>query len=87
MINKRQHAIIFEDNIDERAVPIDCPLCKLLMKDADDVSSFMRSFVCKECEDAWADPNREKWLDGWRPSKEKVKIRTNKTNKTRYVKI
>ena len=54
-------------------VPFDCPVCKLVMRDHLDVTSHHRSECCRECEHIWADPFRDKWDLGWRPSADEVK--------------
>lgn len=53
-------------------VPLDCPICHLIMRDSDDSRSFREFGCCSWCSSRWAEPNREKWLDGWRPDLESV---------------
>jgi hypothetical protein len=52
--------------------PIDCPLCKCVVIDEMDTLSISRSGCCFDCENEIADPNRTRWLEGWRPEAEKV---------------
>lgn len=61
-------------------VPLDCPVCELLMRDHDDVLSFRRSVCCLECELVWAIPNNTSWKKGWRPSTDDVTNELNKRN-------
>jgi hypothetical protein len=83
---KRKNYLIVKDTKD-KATPLSCKLCKILMKDADDVSSFMRSAVCRECEEKWFNPNRSAWEKGWRPDRQEIKEYLIKRRKTRYIKI
>jgi hypothetical protein len=61
-------------------VPLDCPVCELLMRDHDDVLSFRRNICCLECELVWAIPNTTSWKKGWRPSPGDVISELNKRN-------
>jgi hypothetical protein len=49
-------------------VPFFCPTCSALMGTILDEMSYKRSECCRDCEEKWADPNREIWLKGWRPT-------------------
>ncbi len=48
-------------------VPVDCPVCTRIFKDHLDIISYEKFGCCDECSMEWAQPNREKWLAGWRP--------------------
>ena len=48
-------------------VPLFCPLCHTAMKNSQDVQYFRKWGVCYECGTIYAEPNREKWQEGWRP--------------------
>jgi len=61
-------------------VPLDCPVCKYLLRDHDDVLEFQHSQCCLDCAIVWAHPNVEKWATGWRPSTSELKIELDKRN-------
>ena len=48
-------------------VPLFCPCCKQGMKNAQDAHYFRRMEACFDCVTSYAEPNREKWQNGWRP--------------------
>ena len=47
--------------------PLDCSLCKSVLIDELDELSISRSGCCFDCESEIVDPNRAKWILGWRP--------------------
>jgi len=47
--------------------PLDCLLCKSVLIDEMDEISIVRSGYCFDCESEIVDPNRPKWILGWRP--------------------
>jgi hypothetical protein len=47
--------------------PLDCLLCKSVLIDEMDEISIVRSGCCFDCESEIVDPNRPKWILGWRP--------------------
>ncbi len=55
-------------------IPLTCPHCKLMMKDASDPYYYREYKCCSGCAIKWAEgANKEKWLAGWRPSKEETR--------------
>ena len=48
-------------------VPLFCDLCSQSMKNAQDAHSHRKWGACFDCTTMYAEPNREKWLAGWRP--------------------
>jgi len=55
-------------------MPFVCPVCNTFMREMND-SDYYRIFeCCSHCAMKWAEGiNREKWLSGWRPSKDEIK--------------
>ena len=53
-------------------VPLECPVCKILMRDREDVISYSTYKCCNHCEIMWAYSNSEKWESGWRPNADEV---------------
>ena len=56
------------------AVPLECPLCELLLTDADDLFYYNVYKVCSHCAIKFSEgANKEKWMkENWRPEKEIV---------------
>ena len=54
--------------IDHKTLPVDCPVCKVLLSNVDDVSSVRENDACESCYLTHYYPNKEKWEKGWRPS-------------------
>ena len=52
-------------------VPLACPICDALMC-LDDSTSWQKFKCCMRCADTWAYASQQRWIDGWRPSKEEV---------------
>jgi hypothetical protein len=56
-----------------------CTLCQSAVGDMYDIEAMERIGCCRSCEQQFYEPNREKWLEGWRPDKETVaKIRDSR---------
>ena len=53
-------------------VPIDCPVCKLMMKKTDVHSSFLEHGCCESCFYDFVEANSEKWKTGWRPENTEI---------------
>lgn len=65
---KEGYRLIKRGDVKIKTVTLDCPLCECVVSDELDEISISRSSCCHDCEIEIADPNREKWLKGWRPS-------------------
>ena len=37
-----------------------------------DMESVERAGCCRECEHQFYEPNREEWVKGWRPDRERI---------------
>ena len=70
-IDLTNHFWKIKDN-DYKPVPLDCPVCKLLLRDREDVLSYQEFECCTSCADVFVYPNRQKWISGWRPSQDKI---------------
>lgn len=51
----------------------DCNICGLAFRHQEDYTEHERYGCCTDCSLCFMQPNREKWKNGWRPSKEEVK--------------
>ena len=56
----------------DQHIPLECPVCELLMKDYTDVIIYQEWSCCDYCYITWAASNKDKWEDGWRPSQKEV---------------
>ena len=56
-------------NEQENADWINCPSCKKLLNNVDDIESVKNNDVCEECFLTHYYQNKEKWENGWRPYK------------------
>jgi len=48
-------------------VPLFCPVCNEVMKDAQDAQYYRKWNACYNCGTMYAEPNPIKWDTGWRP--------------------
>ena len=51
---------------------VDCPICSLAFRHQEDVLEHKKYGCCLDCSLHFMQPNRKKWKNGWRPSKEEV---------------
>ena len=51
----------------------DCKICNLAFRHQEDLIEYKKHGCCLDCSLYFMQPNREKWKNGWRPSKEEVK--------------
>ena len=56
----------------DNKIPSDCSVCKLALRNIEDVISYKKWGCCKLCQEYFAYPNKEEWENGWRPSKEEI---------------
>lgn len=55
--------------INSKTISLDCPSCKKLLNNIDDIESVKNNDVCEECFLTYYYQNKEKWKNGWRPYK------------------
>lgn len=65
------HFVIRPMNV-ENPVPLSCDLCSTLYRSREDESSHLEFGCCNSCAMRWAHPDRKRWKDGWRPTKDQV---------------
>jgi len=63
-------------------IPLECPVCRYLLRDQRDTNSYRIHECCNECAMIWAEPNRREWSKGWRPSLEDIELELIKRFKT-----
>ena len=66
----------------EIIVPLECDICGFLLRDLSDVLIYKESECCGDCLYKWAEANRIKWADGWRPDEEAILSHINTLLKT-----
>ena len=69
---KTGYRIVRRGNSEFKPFPLSCSLCDCVLIDEIDETSTARSGCCFDCEHEVADPNRERWLAGWRPPLEEI---------------
>lgn len=50
-----------------KPIPLFCPICANVMRNLQDAEYYRKWEACYECGTVYAEPNRNKWLSGWRP--------------------
>lgn len=75
IVEEKNIVIIIEDGFQKK--PFDCSVCKLSLKDVEDVRSYDFCKACKDCQDFFYWPNKSLWDSGWRPKKEEVHQKLN----------
>tara|TARA_B100001287_G_C22576328_1_gene478804 strand:+ start:73 stop:378 length:306 start_codon:yes stop_codon:yes gene_type:complete len=75
----KRYSIIIPESSPNR-VPLECPVCGLLMSSFEDTVSYQDYNCCTPCNTQWAFHNQEKWKKGWRPSQSEIKKYINERN-------
>ncbi len=75
-IEEKEHIIISDDLILVKPLnwvttAVDCDVCGYALRDQSDVACYQKWNCCTDCRDTIIWPNKEKWLAGWRPEKNK----------------
>lgn len=55
--------------INSKTTSLDCPSCKNLLNNVDDIEHVKEKDVCEICYLEFYYKNKEKWENGWRPYK------------------
>jgi hypothetical protein len=58
---------------DIAVIPLECPVCEILMSSLEDTLAYQEYNCCRGCELMWVYPNKTRWLTGWRPPVEQLK--------------
>lgn len=70
----------------EEPMPLDCPICKLTLRDLSDAVSYETYKCCVECRDEFIFKNKDDWSSGKRPTKEQIDdFRKNLRNRPSYL--
>ena len=75
----KSYSIIVSEECPNR-IPLECPVCGMLMSSFEDTISYQNNQCCSSCELQWVFQNQEKWLTGWRPSQKEIKKYINERN-------
>ena len=59
--------VIFKKPKDAEIIPQFCTSCEVAITSTQDIESAKISECCSSCYDIYYLPNKEKWLNGWRP--------------------
>ncbi len=63
---------VIKPDSDEQIVPLCCPVCDRMMTSMLDAETWNRFTCCESCANVWAYKNSERWLAGWRPTKQEI---------------
>ena len=75
--------MVLDDNYNK--VSLTCPNCSSLVKSSDK-KYFDKYSCCEVCSEFFAHPNKEKWFQGWRPSKAEINRKLkNKSLEPTYI--
>ena len=55
--------------INSKTISLDCPACKKILNNVDDIESVKTCDVCEECYLVHYYQNKAQWEKGWRPYK------------------
>lgn len=58
-----------------RQVPVECPVCDMMLKTSDDALSMSTDDCCFSCQQTWVESRRSAWKSGWRPTQEELDTR------------
>ena len=64
--------IMNKDYDTSNVIPLDCPVCTLLMRYDDDDVCYNRYGCCNECTIQWIEQDPDRWLSGWRPEQNDI---------------
>lgn len=59
--------VIKPESEGRKPVPLFCPVCDEQMKNTYDAHCFRKFECCGTCATYHAEPNKEQWMNGWRP--------------------
>lgn len=49
-----------------------CELCGFVLSSSEDEAAVLEFGCCNICAMRWAHPDRNRWINGWRPSREQL---------------
>jgi hypothetical protein len=82
---KEQHFSVIMPEDGAAGTPLFCPVCKFAMREPGDPLSYFTFRCCSHCATKFAEPNREKWLKGWRPNPDDVAAYVTARNNVPFV--
>jgi hypothetical protein len=71
IVKRDGYVVVISENAKE-PIPLDCPVCNLVMHDIADLVSYDEWKCCSWCERMWVQGKRDEWREGWRPERERV---------------
>ena len=58
---------------DVDSMPLFCEVCQIRFGTKEDEKTYKKFKCCSSCADKWAYSNKDAWVKGWRPDKNKIK--------------
>ena len=74
IMNIRKNKSVFIDKSSGKKSGLFCEICTLLLKTADDNSTYGKYGSCYDCFLRWIEARKCEWDAGWRPSNEEVDL-------------
>lgn len=62
-------------------IPLECPLCKIVMNGRDDTRSYLKFQCCEKCYIQFIEGREEKWSAGEKPSEAQINLFREKRKK------
>ena len=85
-IQKKEKDFWIIGSLEEEVIPLDCPFCKLSMRDSKDVQAYEAFNMCNTCKLEVIEPNLIQYNKGWRPgNKEMLKVQEYESARPSYL--
>lgn len=73
LIEERPEGFVIIVPVDaDPPLPFACPTCDYVLHTRDDEVAYAEFGCCDRCARLWAQPRRQVWKDGWRPTAAQV---------------
>lgn len=81
--------IIVKPEQETEIIPVECPICEMIMSSQEDAYYYMIYKACSNCSIKFAESNKIKWLEeNWRPDKDLIEVEKQKRlNLPVYIKL
>ena len=71
-ISYYEDEIIVKEPMNLKIIPVCCDVCEFAISNIVDIQRYHEYQCCAECLTLWAEPNRERWKKGWRPTERQI---------------
>jgi hypothetical protein len=81
VLHQSGHFYVIKNKNAQQLIPLFCTICSFPLLSHDDFMSQREYSCCLKCNMRWVEPDKNRWLDGWRPSKEQINEELKRINK------